>query len=156
MHRARTSRHGEGKSMIRGLSLAAAIVVLSATSVWATSNLNLSKSNINRTFPRSKFVTATVDISGSQSALVYQVPPDGDFVLTQVCVGPASGGVRIQVAGANIAHVASGSCQSFDPGVVLQSDGAVTCTTSGDEATFCMVSGLLSPALRPTATPRVN
>ena len=140
--------------MKKGLSLAA-IGMLFATSVWATSNLNLSKSNINRTFPRAKFVTATVDVSGSQSALVYQVPADGDFILTQVCVGPASGGVRIQVGGASIAHVASGSCQTFDPGVVLQPDASVTCTTFGtEEQTFCMISGLYSPALRPTATPR--
>ena len=140
--------------MKKGIALAA-IGVLFATSVWATSNLNLSKSNINRTFPRAKFVTATVDISGSQSALVYQVPADGDFVLTQVCVGPANGGVRIQVGGASVAHVASGSCQTFDPGVVLQPDGSVTCTTFGtEEQTFCMISGLYSPALRPTATPR--
>lgn len=133
----------------------AALGILLATAAWATSNLNLSKSNINRTFPRSKFVTASVDITGSQSALVYQVPTDGDFVLTQVCIGPASGGVRLQVGGANIAHVASGSCQSFDPGVVLQADAAVTCTTSAAEAqTFCMITGLLSAPLRPTATPR--
>ena len=142
-------------SLTRGL-LFAAIGVLCATSVWATSNLNLSKSNINRTFPRSKFVTATVDISGSQSALVYQVPADVDFVLTQVCVGPVSGGVRIQVGGASIAHVASGTCQSFDPGVVLQPEGAVTCTTFAEEQTFCMISGLLSPVPRPTLTPRAN
>jgi hypothetical protein len=145
----------KGSSMTRELALVT-IVVLFATSVWATSNLNLSKSNINRTFPRSKFVTATVGISGSQSALVYQVPADGDFVLTQVCVGPVSGGVRIQVSGASIAHVASGACQSFDPGVVLQADGLVSCTTFADEQTFCMISGLLSPAPRPTLTPRTN
>src|SRR5262245_55250814 len=146
----------KGSWMKKGIALAA-IGVLFATSVWATSNLNLSKSNINRTFPRSKFVTATVDISGSQSALVYQVLAAGDFVLTQVCVGPVTGGVRIQVGGASIAHVASGACQSFDPGVVLQSDAAVTCTTAGtDEQTFCMISGLLSPAPRPTLTPRTN
>src|SRR5215813_11578713 len=99
----------KGSWMKKGIALAA-IGVLSATSVWATSNLNLSKSNINRTFPRSKLVTASVDINGSQSALVYQVPADGDFVLTQACVGPVSGGVRIQVSGVNIAHVASGAC----------------------------------------------
>jgi hypothetical protein len=33
----------------------------------------------------------------------------------------------------------------------------VTCTTTGtDEQTFCMISGLLSPAPRPTLTPRTN
>ena len=136
--------------------LLAAFGLLFATAVWGASNLNLSKSNINRTFPRSKFVTASVDITGSQSALVYQVPADGDFVLTQVCVGPATGGVRIQVGGASIAHVASGSCQSFEPGVVLQADAAVTCTTSANEGqSFCMITGLLAPALHPTPTPRI-
>jgi len=146
----------KGSSLKRGLLLAV-IAVLFATSVWATSNLNLSKSNVNRTFPRAKFVTATVDVSGSQSALVYQVPATGDFILTQVCVGPVSGGVRIQVGGASIAHVASGSCQSFDPGVVLQPDAAVTCTTfATEEATFCMISGLYSPAPGSTPTPRTN
>lgn len=140
--------------MKRAMSLGA-ISVLVATSVWATSNLNLSKSNINRTFPRSKFLTASADITGSQAVLVYQVPTDGDFVLTQVCVGPVAGGVRIQAGGTNIAHVASGTCQSFDPGVVLPPDSAVTCTTfATEENSFCMISGLLSPGPRPTATPR--
>jgi len=140
--------------MRRALPLAA-IAALFATSVWATSNLNLSKSNINRTFPRTQFVTASVDVSGSQSALAYQVPPDGDFILTQVCIGPASGGMRIQVSGVNIAQVASGACQTFDPGVVLQPGGTLTCTSFGaEENTFCMISGLLSPPPRPTSTPR--
>jgi hypothetical protein len=67
----------KGGSMKRVLPLAV-IGVLFATAVLAASNLNLSKSNINRTFPRSKFVTASVDVTGSQSAFVYQVPSDGD------------------------------------------------------------------------------
>src|SRR5262249_13483808 len=144
----------KGSWMKKGIALAA-IGVLFATSVWATSNLNLSKSNINRTFPRAKFVTATVDISGSQSALVYQVPADGDFVLTLVCVGPANGGVRIQVGGGRVAHGASGSCQPFAPGVLLHPDGRVPCPPFGPgEQPFGMIRGLYSPALRPPAPPR--
>jgi len=128
-----------------------------ATNASATSNLNLSKSNINREFPKGMFVTASVDISGAASAVVYHTPPSGDFILTQVCTGLVSGGTLVQVGGSGIAQVASGQCQTFTPGMSLPADQTVTCTTFADANTFCTITGILSPPKpipAPTPTPR--
>lgn len=131
---------------MRTAFLAAAIVGLFATNSWAASNLNLSKSNINREFPRGQFVTASTNISGAVSQIVYTTPATGDFVLSQVCVGLATGGVLLQVGGVGIAQVGSGLCQTFTPGAVLAPDQVVTCTTVDSEArTFCMINGVLRP-----------
>ncbi len=132
-----------------------AFLALSAAGAWATSNLNLSKSNINRQFPRAAVVTASSDINGARAQLVYTTPADSDFLLTQVCVGAAAGGVLVQAGGASIVLVPSGQCQTFSPGAILPPGQPVTCTTFAEEAnTFCSITGLLGPAARtPTVTP---
>ena len=131
--------------------LVGVIVGLSATSSWATNNLNLSKSNVNREFPRSMFVTATADIAGAVSQIVYRTPATADFILTQVCTGLATGGTLLQVGGTSIAQLGSGVCQTFTPGMVLPADQLVTCTTFAAEAhSFCTITGLQGP---PAPTP---
>ena len=70
--------------------LVAAVLTL-ATGAWAASNLNLSKSNINRLQRLSTPVTASADISGDRPTLVYRTPDNADFVLTQVCNGGVGG-----------------------------------------------------------------
>ena len=77
--------------------LVAAVLTL-ATGARAASNLNLSKSNINRLQRLSTPVTASADISGDRPTLVYRTPDNADFVLTQVCVGPINGGVLLNFA----------------------------------------------------------
>jgi hypothetical protein len=127
--------------------LVAVTIGLLATSSWATSNLNLSKSNINREFPRGQFVTASTDFSGAVSQIVYTTPPTGDFILTQVCTGLATGGTLVQVGGVRIAQVGSGLCQTFTPGTVLLPGQVVTCTTfDADASTFCTITGVLQPS----------
>jgi hypothetical protein len=132
--------------------LVGATIGLFATSSWAASNLNLAKSNVNRAFPKGKFLTASVDISGAVSALVYTTPPTGDFILTQVCTGLATGGTLVQVGGVRIAQVGSGLCQTFTPGLAVANDQNVTCTTFAEDAnTFCTITGVLEP---PAPAPR--
>jgi len=132
--------------------LVGAIISLFATHSWATANLNLSKSNINKNFPKGKFVTAATDISGARAQIVYMTPVTGDFILTQICTGLATGGTLLQAGGVSIAHVGSGLCQTFTPGMVLAPDQPVTCTTFDLEAsTFCTITGVLEP---PASTPR--
>lgn len=131
--------------------LVGATVGLFATTAWATSNLNLSKSNINREFPRASYVSASANITGAVSQIVYRTPPNADFILMQVCTGVATGGTLIQAGGVNIAQVGSGTCQAFTPGMVLPLDQAVTCTTFAEDAnTFCTIAGIVGP---PTPTP---
>lgn len=140
-----------GKSALRLV----AILVLSTTSVWAGSNLNLSKSNINRMLGRGTFVTASVDVAGTAAYLLYSTPADTDFVLTQVCVGTVNGGVLLQVGGASLVQVGSGQCQSFSPGMVLPRDQAVTCTSfDAGASTFCSITGVLAPSFPPVPTPQ--
>ncbi len=132
--------------------LVGAIIGLCAMSSWAGSNLNLSKSNVNREFPGASYVTASTNISGSVSQIVYQTPAGPDFILTQVCAGLATGGTLIQVGGVGIAQVGSGLCQTFTPGMVLSPDQTVTCTTfAADASSFCAITGILG---RVPPTPR--
>jgi hypothetical protein len=132
--------------------LVCTVIGLFVAPAWAASNLNLSKSNVNREFPRGTFVTASTDISGAVSQIVYRTPVTGDFILTQVCVGLATGGTLLQAGGVSIAQVGSGLCQAFTPGMVLPRDQLVTCTTfAADANTFCTITGVLEP---PAPTPR--
>ena len=130
---------------MRTALLVGVIIGCLATNASATSNLNLSKSNINREFPGGQFVTATADISGAVSQLIYTIPPSGDFVLTQICTGISDGGVLVQASAMKIAYVGSGLCQVFTPGVILSPGQRVTCTTFSDAATFCTIMGVFGP-----------
>ncbi|MFN8643212.1 MAG: hypothetical protein U0802_16715 [Candidatus Binatia bacterium] len=133
---------------------AVAAVVLLATGAWAASNLNLSKSNINR-LAVGKLLSASVNLVGQVSALVYTTPADADVVLTQVCVGKAAGGVLVQIAGVGIAQVGSGSCQTFSPGLILTRDAPLSCTSFDPEtSSFCSITGIVGLASPPTPTPR--
>ena len=139
---------------MKAILWSAVIVRLLATSCWAGSNLNLSKSNINRISQRGTFVTANADITGAVSRIVYTVPTNQDFLLTQACAGPAEGGVLIEVGGVGIAQVGSGLCQTFNPGVILTSEQLLVCTSfAAAQNSFCMISGILGP-VNPTPTPR--
>ena len=137
--------------------LVGTLIGVLATSSWAGSNLNLSKSNINRIMLRGTVVTASTDISGAVSQIVYRTPASGDFILTQACTGLVPGGTLLQVGGVSLAQLGSGQCQTFTPGTVLPPDEVVTCTTFAPEATtFCTISGLLGPQVPtplPTLTP---
>jgi hypothetical protein len=140
------------KLQMKTTLLVGAIIGLFATSSWAASNLNLSKSNVNRVFPKGQFVTASSDISGAVSQLVYTTPPTGDFILTQVCTGVVTGGTLVQVGGVRVAQIGSGLCQTFTPGMAVSNDQNVTCTTFAEDAnTFCTITGVLEP---PAPKPR--
>jgi len=138
----------------------AAVLVL-ASSAWATSNLNLSKSNINRLSKLSTPLTASADVSGDAPTVVYRTPVNADFVLTQVCVGPINGGVYLNYAWdveqnvRPLAFVPSGSCTTFAGlGMALPQGGNLSCTPAFDfeTRTFCTISGLVGQAL-PSPTP---
>jgi len=139
--------------------LVAAVLTL-ATGAWAASNLNLSKSNINRLQRLSTPVTASADISGDRPTLVYRTPDNADFVLTQVCVGPINGGVLLNFAWSEqtvrpLAFVQGGSCTTFAGlGLSLPPSRNLSCTPAFDfEAqTFCTITGLVGQTF-PAATP---
>jgi hypothetical protein len=139
----------------------AAIVALTATSAAATSNLNLSKSNINRIQRGGTLVTGNAEVRGDVPVVVYNTPANADFILTQVCAGPVNGGVYLASSfpGAatqvRLAFVGGGQCHTFSPGLPLPAGQAVTCTPSFDfEAeTFCTINGIQTLPL-PSATPR--
>lgn len=125
-----------------------------ASGAWAASNLNLSKSNVNRDFPRAAIFTASTDLDASQPQVVYTTPDSSDALLTQVCVGAAAGGVLVRAGSASIAHIAAGQCQTFTPAVVLPRGAALTCTAAAAaEATFCMISGVVGSDAKQGPTP---
>lgn len=136
---------------IRTALLVVALSVAWADDSRAASNLDLSKSNVNRVLLRGKLLTASVDIEGESTRIVYKTPAEGDFVLTQVCVGRTEAGVLLQVDGSTLVHLGSGVCQSFTPGLVIAPDKEIFCSAAAD--TFCTITGLLNEA-PPVATPR--
>jgi hypothetical protein len=140
------------------------LVMLSANS-WASSNLNLSRSNANiyREIPDAAVTTASVNLAGTgETELVYNTPAKGDFILTQLCASPdAPSGIRLDATGlGSIAQTGGISCITFSPGVSIPKGSAVSCTTlapvlagtpppSASDATaaiaasyFCTISGL--------------
>lgn len=126
------------------------LVMMVVTISWASSNLNLSKSNINKA-QGAVFVAATVSLTRSdQTETVFTTPETGDFVLTQVCVSPVTGGMRLAVRGFGpIMHTSDAPCYIFDPGMSVPNGSPITCSTTsrpnrGDY--FCTISGLLYSA----------
>ncbi len=146
---------------VRSVLHLAALLALTATSARATSNLNLSKSNINRLQRGGTLVTASTEVRGETPTIVYTTPANADFVLTQICAGPVNGGIILgsgwpfPPSQVRLAFVGGGLCQTFTPGMPLPPSQPVTCAPSFDfeATTFCTISGILSPPF-PTATPR--
>ena len=136
---------------MRRLLLAGAIlsVFMAMVSVgWATINLNSSKSNIYKEFQNTVLVTATVGLTGaSQTHTVHTTPAKGDFILTQLCVSPVNGGIRLAAGGFGpIAHTGNDLCYTFSPGMVMPQGSEMTCSTTsaadpGDY--FCTIASLL-------------
>ena len=130
--------------------VAAIFVALLATNSFATSNLNLSKSNINRVkeFPAGAVTTASVNLGPGESAIVYNTPTSGDFILTQFCASPdAPGGIRLDATGlGGIAQTGTTSCFTFTPGVSIPKGSTLSCTT------FAPVVGASSAALVVTSS----
>ena len=138
---------------LRAAIALALLGVLLASGAWATSNLNLSKSNINR-INRGNLVTASVDVVGQVSSLVYTTPTNADFVLTNVCAGPVNGGTLVQVGGVKLLQIAGNACQSFNPGMLLPPGASVSCTSFDAEATsFCTITGMQGLPFPATPTP---
>ena len=141
--------------------VAAILVAMLATNSWGTSNLNLSKSNVNREFPNASITTASVNLGQAESAAVYTTPARGDFILTQFCASPdVTGGIRLDATGlGGIAQVGSTSCITFTPGVSIPHSSTLSCTTNSIAAAsaptagssalvaagfFCTISGMLT------------
>ena len=144
---------------IRAAFQVAASIALITTSAWASANLNLYKSNINR-LQRGTLVSASAEVTGRVPTLVYNTTPNADFVLTQICAGPVNGGILlgyswdIEMNVRPVVFVAGGQCQSFSPGILLPAGKAVTCTPSFDfeAGTFCTITGIQNKAA-PLPTP---
>jgi hypothetical protein len=141
-----------GLPMNRLLVTAVAVGFL-ATNSWGASNLNLSKSNINRyiEFPDTALISATINLPANQSEVVYIVPPKGDFVLTEFCASPdVEHGVRLDASGfGSIAQTVNGvGCYSFTPGVSIPRGSTLTCSAlsgvNSDASYFCTISGMQS------------
>ncbi len=133
-------------------SLVVAIfVMLLATDSWGGSNLNLSKSNINRLQNNSVVITASVNLGASESVLIYTAPASGDFMLTQFCASPdATGGVRLDASAlGSVAQTTTAmSCFTFNPGVSIPKGSNVSCTTNPTG----IVAAAASPALPSPST----
>jgi hypothetical protein len=124
-------------------------IVTTLSFAWAATNLNSSRSNIYREFPGTVLVSASTPLSAAHVAqTVYTTSATGDFVLTQFCASPVSGGTRLAAVGlGGIAHTADTLCYTFQPGVIMPKGAAITCTTTefAGLSGFCMITGLLRP-----------
>ncbi len=121
--------------------------LLAASLAWAATNLNTSRSNVYR-------VGGAIVMSGgaslngpNQSQAALTVPEAGDFVLTQVCVSPVNGGMRLEVRnGGPLAHLTDPTCVALQPGISVKAGSTLTCATTSFAAPggdyFCMVSGV--------------
>jgi hypothetical protein len=125
-------------------------VAMLAANSWGSSNLNLSKSNVNRVrdFPNAAVTTASINITGpSDTEVVYTTPASGDFILTEFCASPLpDGGVLLSAAGlGGIAQAGLTSCFTFTPGLSIPKGSAVSCSTASGASPgsyFCMISGV--------------
>jgi hypothetical protein len=133
-------------------------IAMVTTNAWGTSNLNLSKSNVNREFPNASIATASVNLTGpGDTQVIYTTPAKGDFMLTQFCASPdAPGGVRLDAAGfGGIAQTGTTSCLTFSPGVSIPKGAALSCSIGGTVTAsastssaaivasfFCTISGM--------------
>jgi hypothetical protein len=131
--------------------IALILVAMLATNSWSSSNLNLSKSNINRVrdFPNAAVTTASINITGpSDTETIYTTPASGDFILTEFCASlQPDGGVLLSAAGlGGIAQTGpTTSCFTFTPGLSIPKGSAVSCSTASGASPgsyFCMISGV--------------
>jgi hypothetical protein len=130
---------------------AIAYLCLIASSSWAASNLNLSKSNVNRNHLGGAILSANATLSGpSETQIVYTTPEKGDFILTQICISPVAGGMDLMATGFGpIVHVGDELCRTFSPGVSVPRSSEVSCSTTASATRtraseyFCTISGLL-------------
>jgi hypothetical protein len=135
------------------LFAAAISAALLTTNAWGSSNLNLSKSNVNRVrdFPNAAVTTASLNLSGpSDTEVIYTTPASGDFILTQFCASPApDGGVLLSATGlVGIAQAGLTTCFTFTPGLSIPKNSALSCATfsgASPGSYFCMISGVQTP-----------
>ena len=134
---------------MRRVLLTGAVAVLILTTLpfaWATS-VNSSKSNIYREFPGTLLVSASTPVSvPNRPETVYTTSATSDFILTQFCAGPVSGGTRLAAVNlGSIAHTSDRLCYTFQPGLIMPKAAAITCTITdfAFAGSFCMIAGLL-------------
>jgi hypothetical protein len=95
-------------------------------------------------------MSASASLSGpNQTQAVLTVPETGDFVLTQMCVSPVNGGIRLEARNLGpLVHVGDPLCVSFQPGISIKQGAVLTCSTTGFAAQggdyFCTVSGVFA------------
>jgi hypothetical protein len=120
---------------MKATSIVTAILVMAlAVNSWASSNLNLSKSNVNiyREIPNAAVTTASVNLTGTgDTETVYNTPAKGDFILTQFCASPdAPSGIRLDATGlGSIAQTGGTSCFTFSPGVSIPKSSTLSCSS---------------------------
>lgn len=121
---------------------------------FAASNLNLSKSNVNRVLPEeSVLVSATVNISSNETQTIYTTPTSGDFILTTFCASAVQNG-SMSLAAEGFGSIAQTTdnnlCYAFNPGLVMPRESAITCSSavariaarlSASNLYFCTISG---------------
>ncbi len=120
------------------------------TSSWAATSVKSSSSRLySDRLQQAVSVTATTYLSGpNETQPVYTTPASGSFILTQLCVSPVSGGIRLAVDEfGGIAHlgIAGDGCHTFPEGVLLPLGSAITCSTFATASRgnhFCTISGL--------------
>ena len=136
------------KRLVLAVAVAGLPLMIVAMS-WAATNLNSSRSNIYREFPGTRLVTASAAlVRANETQIVYTTAPTGDFVLTQFCSSPVTGGVLLTaVRLGGIAQTAGGNlCYNFQPGFIMPQGTAIICATTAlaePGSYFCTIAGLV-------------
>ncbi len=146
------ARNQEVSKMRRWLVIGGLTVLATATTSVGLGaiNLNSSKSNTYRDFPHTLLGTASTELVGpNQTQTVFTTPTRGDYILTQFCGSPVSGGIRLDGTGlGGIAHTAQDPCVTFTPGAILPKGAAINCSTSSAAppgSHFCSITGVTRP-----------
>jgi hypothetical protein len=128
--------------------LLGAFVALHATAAFASTNLNSSRSNVNKVAGQA--ATASVNLSGpSDTQTVFTAPATGSFYIQAFCADDVAGGVRLDIAGIGPIAVTGihSSCEHFDLWVYVPQNADVTCSTSSSAPAgsyFCSITGTAS------------
>ena len=135
------------KPLLVVMAVAGLPMMIVAGSSAATS-FSSSKSNIYREFPGTRLVTASAALSRpNETQIVFRTPSTGDFILTQFCTNPVTGGMLLSaVRLGGIAQTNAGNlCYNFQPGFIMPQGVAITCATGALAeigSHFCAIAGL--------------
>ena len=133
---------------MRAIAIVGIIAALWTTDARAAA-INNSHSNIKNLLSKSNVTSASTNLTGpADTQTVYTTPASGDFLVTNFCSSVVTGGVQLSAAGLGALALTGigGSCTTFNPGISVGANTAISCSTGSGASPgtvyFCSISGL--------------